>query len=211
MTEASASPVRRPYHGSCHCGHTKYIIFLTLPPTPVNLTDSPPSSQRITRFYRCNCSTCHKAAIFHTRPANPHTDFYLLSPLDPGKDLGDYTCFEKDIHFYFCPKCGVRCFSFYGKGKVIQIDPRVLQGREEAAEAEKPGVCRVVWRVVDDPDARDGKGPYLSINAHTIEVDQGLDMRKLTDDKLVMYVDCRGQDDEHGLQNYEYPHAGGSW
>lgn len=207
----STRPVRRPYHGSCHCGYTKYIVFLTLPPISVNLTESPVSSQGITRFYRCNCSTCHKSALFHTRPASPSNDFYLLSPLDPSKSLGDYTCFEKNLHFYFCHKCGNSCFTFCGQGEVVDVDLNALQKTEGNTERNTEVKKTKAWRVVDDPDARDGKGPYLSINAHTIDGDQGLDMRKLTDDKLVMYVDCRGESEEQESPNYEYPHAGGSW
>jgi len=200
-----ASPQRRPYHGSCHCGHTKYIVYLTIPPAPVQLNESPSAGKGLTRFYRCNCSTCHKAGIFHTRPAHPPSDFLLLSPLDPGTGLGDYTCFSSQIHFYFCPECGNRCFSFAGEGGIVERDLDAVLGSQGKSEGEKK---TSVWMVKDDRDARGGKGPYLSINAHTIEVDQGLEMRKLTEDKVVQYIDCR---ESVGDLRYDFPHAGGSF
>jgi len=76
------------YKGSCHCGHVKYQIRLTMPPSseigfdgtyPVSYSLAAPyiSSQlnstsgskyfssatefeKGARIYKCNCSTCHK-------------------------------------------------------------------------------------------------------------------------------------------------------
>jgi len=75
---ASQQPTRTPLKGSCHCGATKYILFLTLPHPYHGGEPSPRSDQR---FYRCNCTVCHKAGFFHIRPASPADDFLLLRRL----------------------------------------------------------------------------------------------------------------------------------
>jgi hypothetical protein len=79
-TMTSQAPTRRPYHGSCHCGQTKYIAYLTLPPPTVAVDPYPGTTIRI---YKCNCSTCHKAGYFHVRLKDAPNDFVLLSPIDP--------------------------------------------------------------------------------------------------------------------------------
>lgn len=72
------------------------------------VSSTTPNQQEV---YRCNCSTCYKMNIFHVHPANPRDDFMLLSPLDPDHELSTYQCYDKELKFYFCPKCGVRCFT----------------------------------------------------------------------------------------------------
>ncbi|KAK3313217.1 hypothetical protein B0H66DRAFT_644310 [Apodospora peruviana] len=57
-------------------------------------------------IYRYNCTTCQKAAIMHIRLVSPPDDFLLVSLLDPLESLGDYQCFEKNIHLLFCKTCG---------------------------------------------------------------------------------------------------------
>src|SRR5271156_3775110 len=111
---------RRPYHGSCHCGLTRYIAYLTLPP-PIISPNPPPSST--IRIYKCNCSTCHKMSFFHIRLIDSPRDFILLSPLNPTTGgLKDYTCFAKNAHWYFCGTCGVRCFAVAGEGEIRGVE-----------------------------------------------------------------------------------------
>ncbi|KAF2425736.1 hypothetical protein EJ08DRAFT_722668 [Tothia fuscella] len=96
MVEESQTPDRRPYTGSCHCGDIRYILYLTLPPTSLVLPARSSSniSKSSVRIRKCNCSTCHKMSFFHVRVPNAPQDFMLLSPIDPMKELGDYTCFD---------------------------------------------------------------------------------------------------------------------
>src|SRR5271167_2114931 len=91
-------PTRRPYHGSCRCGLMKYVAFISLPPAALGAAALETPS---VRFYKCNCTVCHKMGIFHTRVPDPPEDFYLLSPLDLSS-LSDYQCAGKTIHWYFC-------------------------------------------------------------------------------------------------------------
>ena len=79
----------------------------------------------------------------------------------------------------------------------------------EVLSERSKGERTKVWRVQElGPESRGDKGPYLSVNAHTIEADQGLDLRELTEKKLVEYIDCRN---ERGQRRYDYPHHGGSF
>ena len=205
MTEPQSTG-RRPFRGSCHCGLTKYIVFLDPPTAKETPSDPEEACKGHSRFYRCNCSTCHKASIFHTRPADPSNDFLLLSPLDPLNELGDYRAFEKQISFFFCKTCGGRCFSLGGTGEVVEVDLGEVLGEGSRGEKTK------VWKVRrEGPAIRGDKGPYLSVNAHSIEVDQGLDMRELTGKKLVEYMDCRSPWDSTEPVRYDYPYAGGSF
>jgi hypothetical protein len=190
--------IRRGYHGSCHCGFIKYIIYSQFPPLAASdgTTRTADLKQPILRIRKCNCSTCHKMAYFHVRLPHASQDFALLSPLDPLKDLGDYTCFDGLIHWLFCKKCAVRCFSLCGEGEVV--------------EKEIEGVNREVWVVKhDDRRLRNGDVSYLTINAQTLEPGQeGLDLREWYKKKWVCYLDCL---DEEGEDRYGEPHRGGTY
>ncbi|KAJ8103500.1 hypothetical protein POJ06DRAFT_242062 [Lipomyces tetrasporus] len=195
---SSSTQTRRPYHGSCHCGRTRYIVFISLPPATIGSDQDP---QNTVRFYKCNCSTCHKMGIFHVRVADSPHDFYLLSPLDLA-ELSDYTCFNKKIHWLFCPTCGVRCFAVMGKGKVVDIDLEAALGNES------DGKTTQVWGVEEEGWKEDKTG-YLSVNALTIEPGQeGLDLRELAQKKWIQYLDVRDGKEE---DRYDYPHEGGTW
>jgi len=130
--------------------------------------------------------------LFHVRPIDPPTDFQLLSPLNPTSGgLSDYQCFAKVNHWYFCPKCGVRCFSLIGEGEV----------RTEDVEGEKKrevwGFKRKEW---DEADKK-----YLSVNALTLEPDQeGLDLREWVEKGWIAYLDHSGKEES----NMGQPHAG---
>jgi hypothetical protein len=115
-------------------------------------------------------------SFFHVRLPDAVNDFRLLSPLDPQKELSDYTCFHKQIHWYFCPKCGVRCFAFMGEGVV--------------KEAEVEGKTVKVWGPKEGWIEGTENGSYLSVNAVTLEAGQeGLDLREWTEKGWIAYLD----------------------
>ena len=88
-------PTRRPYTGSCRCGGVKYVIYLTLPRDPPSVSYRRGIDEPKRFIYRCNCGTCQKMGLLHIWPASPPDDFMLFSPLDPWKEMSDYTCMEK--------------------------------------------------------------------------------------------------------------------
>ena len=189
---------RRPYHGSCHCGHVRYIVFLTLPPAaPDETTEEIPS----VRLYKCNCTPCHKMGIFHVRVPNSPNDFYLLSPVDKA-GLSDYLCSDKELHWLFCSNCGVRCFIFEGESEVADVDLEAEMGKESKAKKTKVWKCKAEgWK--------EGKASYLSVNALTIEAGQeGFDLREAVDKKWVAYLDCLNYKDD---DRWDYPQVGGTW
>jgi hypothetical protein len=176
----------------------KYIVFLTLPPAALgpDVLHTPS-----VRFYKCNCTTCHKMGIFHVRVPDSPNDFYLLSPLDLSS-LGDYLCADKVIHWYFCSNCGVRCFALRGEGEVTEVDLEAALGKESEGKMTK------VWHCKEE-GWKEGKGSYLSVNAHTIEPGQeGLDLRELVDKKWVAYLDVLDDTEE---DRFNYPQHGGTW
>jgi hypothetical protein len=134
--------------------------------------------------------------IFHMRLPHASQDFALLSPLDPMKELGDYTCFEGDIHWLFCKNCAVRCFIVCGEGEVV--------------EREIEGVKRNVWVTKsDDRKTGDGNYRYLTVNAQTLEPGQeGLDLREWYDKNWVCYLDTLDETEE---DRYGKPHRGGTY
>ncbi|KAE9974225.1 hypothetical protein EG327_008830 [Venturia inaequalis] len=194
----------RTYKGSCHCGFTKYTIKLRLPPavlgdsthsSKMNSSEMSASSPTPTvRLRKCNCTVCHKMGFFHVRVPFAPTDFSLLSPLDPFKELGDYQCYEKKFHWPFCKVCGVRCFGFFGDGEVVK--------------REVDGVLKEVWA----PKAEgweEGKTGYLSVNASSLDEGQeGLDLREWHEKGWIHYLDCLDDKEE---VSWERPHRGGCY
>jgi hypothetical protein len=221
--QPTSSSTRRPYTGSCHCGRTQYIAHLTLPPTDLSPHPDPTSTVRIRK---CNCTACHKMGLFHVRLMDSPNDFVLLLAGDddnddaeraPAKeergkgrlkglqDLGDYTCNDGLIHFYFCRACGVRCFAFMGEGETTAVD---LDGRKQR-----------VWRPKAEgwKEGRNATG-YLSVNASSLDAGQeGLDLRVWTESKWVAYLDYLGEGakgEEGGVgkeDRYGRPHEGGMY
>lgn len=128
-------------------------------------------------------------------------DFYLLTPLNPeagpsAGGLSDYTCFEKRIHFYFCPNCGVRCFAFFGQSEV----------REEEVDGEK----RRVWAPKKEGwiEGTNANG-YLTVNAATLEPGQeGLSLKEWHEKGWIQYLDCKNEAEEDRLRD---PHEGGMY
>jgi hypothetical protein len=196
---ADLTSKRRACHGSCHCGLTEYIVFLDLP-HPFSSSNPPKSTD--TEIYRCNCSTCHKMGFLHVNPANPRADFMLLSPLDPDQGLSTYQCFSGNNKWYFCPKCGVRCFAFGGVGETNIIDVPEL--------GESKGAMRKVWQAVWD--GREETTPYLSVNGITMDYREDFDLRVLTEGKQVHYLDDRSEPAEKKLApRWDRPHHGGCY
>lgn len=183
-TKEDATPTRRPYRGSCHCGHIKYIVFLTLPPASLNADDK---STDTTRMYKCNCGVCMKFGYFHTRVTDAPNDFYLLHPINPtaGVDAGglkDYRCVRGVAGWYFCQFCGVRCFCICGKSETKEVDLELLT--EGKSEGKLTKVFKMVAEGWDEDD-----GCYFSANAHTLERDQGLDLREWHEKGWIRYYD----------------------
>lgn len=193
-----SAPQRRPFTGSCHCGETRYVIFLNLP-------HDPPEKLRIGQsLYRCNCTICHKTGFFHVRVDSSPDDFLLLSPNDPFTDLGDYQCDSKFIHFFFCRTCGVRCFSFAGKGEHVAVDLGAIGVGEGTVRAWRPK--KDAWKEV-----RGDGGGYLSVNGQTLDSNQeGLDMREWYDKKWLYYFDLL-EPTAVGSITYDGPYKGGTY
>lgn len=170
-------------------------IYLTLPPPLIDANPAVLSST--VRLRKCNCTTCHKMAYFQVRPMDSPNDFQLLSPPDPSY-LSDYTCGDHWIHWYFCPRCGVRCFSF--------------NGDSEIRKSEVDGGTRKVWAPKVEgwrEDDLDINSSYLSINAQTLEPGQkGFDMLEWTKKQWIAYVDCLHMVGETRLKE---PYEGGTY
>lgn len=136
-------------------------------------------------------------SFFHLRLISSPDDFLLLSPLLPSEELGDYTCFEANIHWYFCRKCAVRCFAFAGESEV--------------SEREIDGVKTKVWSAKKEgwiEGLSEGTG-YLSVNAATLDADQeGLDLREWTEKGWIAYLDIKNSLGEDRLVA---PHPGGMY
>ncbi|KMU89037.1 hypothetical protein CIHG_06838 [Coccidioides immitis H538.4] len=138
---------------------------------------------------------------FHMRLPNPAKDFVLLSPSDPA-ELSNYTCFEKNLDWRFCPTCGVRCFTVCTNGQNEEIDLEAKLGKPSEGKMTR------IWRMGEEKWEPGSKG-YLSVNAHTIDQDQErFDMRELVDKKWVEYLDGK---EWAQPPRYDYPYPGGTW
>ncbi|KAH8589258.1 hypothetical protein B0O99DRAFT_523583 [Bisporella sp. PMI_857] len=212
---STTASTRRPYTGSCHCGLTKYVIYLALPPTIP--APSPSSSVRI---YKCNCTTCQKMGIFHIRVPQATEDFALLSPIAkdaaPG-GLLDYKCFEGQTHWYFCSRCGVRCFSFMGEGHITTRaipDPSTSSTSTASTAAPAPATHeQKIWAPSlclsgDNWQESSGLRCYLSVNATTLDARQeGLDLREWHEKGWIQYLDCL----EEVGEDTDVPYPGGMY
>lgn len=194
---------RRPYKGSCHCGATRFVVFLTLPHVPS-------AAKGVQSIYRCNCTVCHKAGFFHMRVDSSPDDFLVLSPRDPVTELGDYQCGEKSLHFLFCKTCAVRCFIFMGEGEQVEVDLGEL-----GVEGYEKGVKTAVWRPKKE-GWKEGKaqhGCYLSVNGYTVDANQeGFELGDITDSKVVGYIDyLKSGEEGMGHPRLSRPHQGGAY
>lgn len=225
---------REPYIGSCHCGRIKYVAFISMPPALALVKDDqPPLSQEEkmarVRFYKCNCSTCHKMGLFHLRVADKANDFYVFSPLtlpadenDTSGDVRTYLCFDRMLNFYFCKACGVRCFLTWGKvvEDTLDLEAEGVRLPDAWKEDLKPNLSAdgkkvKVLRLDPQESSKGWRVQYLSLNALTIEDEQpatkdgrGLNLPEVVDKKWLEYLDCRY---EKGEARSSYPHEGGCW
>jgi len=214
------SSPRRPYTGSCHCGRTQYIVFLSFPPT--NDTAHP---ERGIRIYKCNCTTCHKMGLLHVRLPSKREDFFLLSPLpreedgeqerkgnEPdltaaaadggGEGLVGYQCNAKQTRWYFCPTCGVRTFAHWGEGFIDEVDLSSVLGEDEGKE---DGKLTKVWRPKEQAEPEES---YFSVNGMTFDAGQkGLDLREWHEKGWIGYVDALESREDRGRK----PHVGGCY
>ena len=126
----------------------------------------------------------------------------LLSPLDPDRELSTYQVFTKKLQYYFCPRCGVRCFTSGGVGETHIVDFKEL-GDDKDGERE-------VWRVKWEGEKE--TIPYVSVNGTTMDFREDFDMRVLTEEKRVQYFDDRSEPEaEKKEPRWDRPHYGGSY
>ncbi|KAK3935065.1 hypothetical protein QBC46DRAFT_398415 [Diplogelasinospora grovesii] len=222
VNNASPGPARKPYTGSCHCGAVRYIVYLTLPLQQLNLSDPPSATDPPQVVYRCNCTTCQKTGVLHLRLRSAPDDFALLAPLGPLSELADYSCFAGDLHWLFCRACGVRCFTFMGRGEIVEgvlpgynTTPAKHPDREHDSDVNRgnEGVMKYWHPVKEGWSEKRSAGSYLSVNALTLDAGQpGIDLPGWTEKKLVMYIDClEAGDGKKGERTYERPFPGGCY
>ena len=214
------APTRRPYRGSCHCGQTRYVVFLTLPhvPQPAEAPIPGPDPKQV--FARCNCTICQKIGTFHIRVPFAPDDFLVLSPADPlGGDLGNYQRRPPPtgLRFLFCKDCGTRCFTFLGEGERVEVDlsalgvvVRELDGDGDGGEKKKK---TMVWRPKRE-GWKEGKanGCYLSVNGQSVEAGQeGFDLVQFVERDWVLYWDYLELHGEAKPGRYGVPHEFGAY
>jgi hypothetical protein len=209
---SSASKVtRRPYTGSCHCGHIKYIIYLSLPDLPYPKTNANEFIQQSGhRIYKCNCTMCHKPGLFHIRLVDAANDFFVVSPSDPlaeGSGLKRYSP-GGEGGWRFCETCGIRAFAVRGTeplgyndevdmptALLQRLNSRTLDGTPGNITAKDAETTRTnVWRPKKDwQEARDDENDtapdYISVNALTLDAhNDNLDLRQLQEKGYVGYM-----------------------
>ena len=112
----------------------------------------------------------------------------------------DYTCFDEEIHFYFCGTCGVRCFSFVGEGEIKEID-------DDDDGVEVQGKKTEVWVLKEGWS--EGETSFFSLNAATLEPGQeGLNLKEWTEKGWIAYVDTKNFVRK---SRYREPHDGGMY
>lgn len=96
-----------------------------------------------------------------------------------------YQCNAKTQNFYFCPKCGVRCFTFRGVGEIVTINSADLSLPPSITSKDgKIQVWQTKW------DEANEEIPYVSVNGVTIEPREDFDLAVLTEQKRVQYCEC---------------------
>ena len=179
---------------------------------------------------------------FHCRPVDPGRDFVLLKPLigfessagmggekadkeGEGNDekeegLANYQCFSKQISWYFCKTCGVRCFAYGGPddGVVQDLDLETWSLQEQTYPSQDTASTDTantqdqtkntktrVWHPLTGtwttPEGRTKQSVYLSVNATTIEPDQpGFDLKEWHEKGWIVYGDWKNFNKEGGAE-----------
>ncbi|KAK2744582.1 hypothetical protein FQN57_004187 [Myotisia sp. PD_48] len=151
-------------------------------------------------------------------------DFYLLSPLDPEKELSDYKCARNTTSWYSCPTCGAKCFLIWGKGSVqdVELPENLLKPAKSGDELEKhdfsskpldEGSQKLVktkaWKIDGRNWDEINGGCYFSINAHTLDPEDGFDLRELVENKWIKYLDCLQY--KESKPSFSRPFPGGTY
>ena len=152
--------------------------------------------------------------IFHMRLKHAPDDFFVLSPLDPENDnvLSRYMTGQKRSSWWFCNKCGVRCFTTRHETEQAEVElpSKSLEqlGFTEHPEPSEDGLVKMpVWKIKNEGFAESPHGTsYFSLNAVTLDAHQGLNLAAWHENKWVQYVDSLG--DGKGWKTGE-PHPGG--
>jgi hypothetical protein len=98
----------KTHQGGCHCGNVRYDVKMDLG-----------------EVMECNCSICSKTGSLLAFTGEDQFE------LKSGKEqLHDYQFAAKNIHHFFCEKCGIRSFA-RGKGPdgkpMVAINVRCLE------------------------------------------------------------------------------------
>jgi hypothetical protein len=198
---STPTTTRSPFHGSCHCGSIKYIVFITLPPESA-------VGPGTTRFYKCNCTICTKIGYLHCRLPDSTQDFLLLSPTKL-ENLASYQVFKKHIDWVFCRDCGVRCFAVAGPMETVEVDVQELV--EGKSEGKKTLVTRPQAGAWVERGTREQRNAYLSVNLLTLEKEQGFDLRELVEKKWLAYLDCYETGGVRSEPRYDRPFEEGTY
>ncbi|TGO11363.1 hypothetical protein BTUL_0111g00130 [Botrytis tulipae] len=210
----TSTATRKPYHGSCHCGLIRFVIFMSLPPPVIEAT---PSANTTVRLRKCNCTTCHKMGLFHIRLPDSPNDFMLLSPTGMPHEQGgwqdqgmkNYQCFDKELDWWFCGICGVRPFATglnFQNGETRKVNLKELGVTEVNGEEVGEGE-REVWMCPKEGEVDgkptewiEGKTGYLSVNAIALEAGQeGCDLREWHEKGWISYLDTLDLKEENRL------------
>lgn len=221
---------RRPYTGSCHCGHVKFIVYLSFPDLPYpKTTPGHFRKQSGHRIYKCNCTICHKAGLLHIRIPDPANDFFVLSPKNPleaGSGLTSYIPQGCQGSWHFCQRCGIRGFSVRGTGYDGEVDlpaallqrleSRTLNGKTGPITASENEITKIpAWRPCKDwlesadEDEENEPRQYLSINGLCLDAhNENLDLRQLHDNGYIAYMQTL---EWVGMEYEEKPYSGGAY
>ena len=119
------------------------------------------------------------------------------------------TVSRKVSTFTFARPAGVRCFILGGTGETVELDLAALG----APGYTEKGKLTKVWRAKKDGGHPEW-GTYLSINGNSIDSSQtdAFDMRVLTEEKKVEYLDCLTEPGEEAeKERWDRPHRGGCY
>jgi hypothetical protein len=139
------------YTGSCHCGFITYSVRL-------NLTSPNPTTGAI--ITKCNCTICLKGGGALVMPEEG--SFKLLTPVEGMDALTDYTFNTNQIHYRFCPKCGVRCFLngiYEVKGQEMEIWRIYVSTLDEREDGEPlPELKDIKLKYFSNRDVQGSRG-----------------------------------------------------